>query len=49
VIPVIYGGSVDASNAEPLYKETGIRGFLVGRASLKAKDFCDIAQALISS
>jgi triosephosphate isomerase len=49
VIPVLYGGSVDNTNAEPLYKETGIRGFLVGRASLKAKEFCDIAQALVSS
>ncbi len=49
VIPVLYGGSVDGSNAETLYKETGIRGFLVGRASLKAKEFCDIALALVSS
>ncbi|MDB5194222.1 MAG: triosephosphate isomerase, triosephosphate isomerase [Parcubacteria group bacterium] len=49
VIPVLYGGSVDGSNAEPLYKETGIRGFLVGRASLKSKEFCEIAEALISS
>jgi len=48
-IPVIYGGSVDATNAESLYKESGIRGFLVGRASLDAKSFCEIAQALISS
>lgn len=49
VIPVLYGGSVDVTNAEPLYKETGIRGFLVGRASLDPKAFCEIAQALVSS
>lgn len=48
-IPVLYGGSVDPTNAESLYKETGIRGFLVGRASLDAKNFCEIAQALVSS
>lgn len=49
VIPVIYGGAVDSTNAEPLYKETGIRGFLIGRAALDAKEFCQIAEALISS
>lgn len=47
-IPVLYGGSVDGSNAAALFKETGIKGFLVGRASLKAKDFGDIAEALLS-
>jgi triosephosphate isomerase len=46
VIPVLYGGSVDGSNAEPLFKESGIRGFLVGRASLDPKSFCEIAKAL---
>lgn len=45
-IPVLYGGSVDANNAEALLKDTGIRGFLVGRASLEAKSFASIAEAL---
>ncbi len=49
VIPVLYGGSVDSTNAEPLYKETGIRGFLIGRASLNPKEFCEIAEGLVSS
>jgi triosephosphate isomerase len=49
VIPVLYGGSVNINNAEPLYKETGIRGLLVGRASLDPKEFCQIAEALISA
>lgn len=31
--PVLYGGSVEAGNAEELSKEGGIQGFLVGRAS----------------
>jgi triosephosphate isomerase len=47
-IPVLYGGSVDATNAESLYRETGIRGFLVGRASLDPKQFSEIAKTLIS-
>jgi triosephosphate isomerase len=47
-IPVLYGGSVDASNAKALTKESGARGLLVGRASLEAKSFVDIAQSLIA-
>ncbi|MDP2651190.1 MAG: triose-phosphate isomerase [bacterium] len=45
-IPVLYGGSVDASNCVEL-SETGIRGFLVGRASLEPKSFKAIAECLI--
>ncbi len=48
-IPVLYGGSVDPTNVESLYKGTGIRGLLVGRASLDSKQLCEIAEALISS
>lgn len=46
-VNILYGGSVDASNAPSLIEKTGIRGFLVGRASLKAKDFRPIAEALL--
>lgn len=46
-IPVLYGGSVDAANAEALVKETGIKGFLVGRASLRAESFKAIAESLV--
>ncbi len=46
-IPVIYGGSVEPINAVELMK-TGIRGFLVGHASLKGKSFEAIAQAVLS-
>lgn len=49
VIPVLYGGSVDTTNAEALYKETGVRGLLVGRTALDPKEFCEIAESLISS
>lgn len=47
-IPILYGGSVEPSNAPILLNETGIRGFLVGHASLSAKSFKVIAEALIS-
>jgi triosephosphate isomerase len=45
-IPLLYGGSVDAFNAS-LLVATGIKGFLVGRASLDAKAFASIAEALV--
>lgn len=45
-IPVLYGGSVDSTNAELLYKEGGIRGLLVGRASLQPQEFTEIAKSL---
>jgi len=45
-VSILYGGSVDAQNASSL-SDTGIKGFLVGRASLDAKTFAGIAEALI--
>jgi triosephosphate isomerase (TIM) len=44
-IPVIYGGSVTAQNAEGYIKEAGFDGLLVGGASLKTKEFIDIVKA----
>jgi len=46
-IPILYGGSVEPANASRLFSETGIRGFLVGHASLNAKSFRDIAESLV--
>lgn len=46
-IPILYGGSVEPENAKVLM-ETGIRGFLVGHASLDAKSFTEIAESMIS-
>ncbi len=43
---VIYGGSVKPSNAPELAREPDIDGFLVGGASLNAKDFCAIVGAI---
>ncbi len=45
-IRVIYGGSVDDSNAGEIGKASGVSGFLVGRQSLKPKSFIKIAEAL---
>ena len=46
-IPILYGGSVEPRNAEALYINTGVRGFLVGHESLNAKEFAEIAKVLI--
>jgi triosephosphate isomerase (TIM) len=45
-IVILYGGSVDPSNVRKLAESTGIKGFLVGRASLDAKQFAEIAGEL---
>jgi len=42
---VLYGGSVNAANAESLIAGAAIGGFLVGGASLKADDFLAIVAA----
>ena len=47
-VPILYGGSVEPINTRALLHETGIRGFLVGHASLDAENFKKIAEALIS-
>jgi triosephosphate isomerase len=45
-ISILYGGSVKPDNAGDLAKRPNVDGFLVGGASLKAKDFFAIAKAL---
>jgi len=42
---ILYGGSVNAKNAETLLGQSDIDGALVGGASLKPNDFCTIIQA----
>jgi triosephosphate isomerase len=42
---VLYGGSVNAENAAALVRRSGVDGFLVGGASLKAEGFHAILQA----
>lgn len=41
---VLYGGSVNASNATGFLEVNGVDGFLVGGASLKAEEFASIVE-----
>jgi len=41
-ISILYGGSVNPSNANDILNLTDVDGALVGGSSLKAKDFCKI-------
>lgn len=45
-VPILYGGSVEPANARALMESSGVRGFLVGHASLKSKSFEAVALAL---
>ncbi len=45
-IPILYGGSVKGSNASELFSGADVDGGLVGGASLNAKEFIQIIQAL---
>lgn len=44
-MPIIYGGSVKPENARELFSMPDIDGGLIGGASLKAREFLQIAQA----
>ncbi len=44
-IRIIYGGSVKPDNAKELFSAPDIDGGLVGGASLKSRDFCEIIKA----
>lgn len=48
-IALLYGGSVNAGNAETIFKAENVDGALVGGASLKAEDFVPIIEALAAS
>jgi len=41
-VPILYGGSVDATNAWSLLHDGGVAGFLVGRASADVDSFTEI-------
>ena len=47
-VPVLYGGSVKASNAAELFAMPDIDGGLIGGASLVSTDFCEICRAAAS-
>jgi len=44
-VPLLYGGSVNASNCEELFAQTDIDGGLIGGASLQAEQFNSICAA----
>ena len=46
ILPILYGGSVKADNAEGLMAKPDIDGALVGGASLKANEFLAIVNAV---
>ncbi|WP_250655155.1 triose-phosphate isomerase [Alkalimarinus coralli] len=46
VMPIIYGGSVNAGNAKSLFAMADIDGGLVGGASLKLEEFEEICKAI---
>ncbi len=41
-VRIIYGGAVDRTNADRLVKEGNVSGLLIGRESLKPKEFAEI-------
>ena len=43
-IPILYGGSVNVSNAFELINLNNVDGFLIGGASLKSESFCQIIE-----
>ena len=43
-VAILYGGSVNSSNAAELIRTPGVDGFLVGGASLDIDEYCKIAQ-----
>ena len=48
-VPILYGGSVKASNAAEIFAVPDVGGALVGGASLKASDFIPIVAAAAES
>jgi len=44
-VRIIYGGSVNSSNAASLFTQRDIDGGLVGGASLKAEEFISICKS----
>lgn len=46
-IPVLYGGSVNPQNAEPLIKEESIDGLFIGRSAWQADNFYKIIQSVL--
>ena len=48
-LTILYGGSVDASNAAAMLSEGDVKGFLVGRASLDAPKFARLLSVIANT
>lgn len=46
-ISILYGGSVKPGNAEEIFAKPDVDGGLIGGASLKSRDFIDIAKSFL--
>ena len=44
-ISILYGGSCKPSNAKEIFSKADVDGGLIGGASLKSRDFVDIAKS----
>jgi triosephosphate isomerase len=44
-VPILYGGSMKPANAQELLAQPDVDGGLIGGASLKSRDFVDIAKS----
>ena len=45
-IRVLYGGDVDKVNADALVRDGNVSGLLIGRESLRVKDFIEIIKSV---
>lgn len=45
-IKILYGGSINASNTTAMLREGGVRGLLVGRASVDSKEFAELLYSI---
>jgi len=45
-VPVLYGGSVDASNAAEMIVEGDVQGLLIGRSSATVQKFTDLLKSI---
>jgi len=45
-IPILYGGSVNSSNAKSIFACPNVNGGLIGGASLNASVFIELASSL---
>jgi len=45
-VSILYGGSCKPGNAKDLFSQANVDGGLIGGASLKSEDFCEIFKAL---